>query len=635
MGSQQVAADETPEARRCFQRRLLRDLDALQRMIDEGLFDTGPRRIGAEQELCLIDERGAPASVAIKLQDRLGDERVVPELARFNLEINGSPRVLSGGCFGALRREFDGLLDRIREEGEPLGVRPVLVGILPSAQAEHLTREHITPLARYHALDRRLTEMRGGEHSLRIRGTDEISITHDSIMSEAVNTSFQVHLQVSPEEFATAHNVAQLIAAPVLAASTNSPFYLGRRLWSETRIPIFEQTVDTRRPEFHERRDVGRVRFGERWATSFLDLYRDDVALLRSVCIDTSDEDSLAELDAGRIPALRALNMHNSTIYRWNRACYGVNEMDGRKVPHLRIENRVLPAGPSTLDEVATAAFWIGLTLHGMTAWADLTERMDFDDARANFTAAARRGLHTKVEWLDGETLALDRLILDRLLPLAADGLAKAGVDEKESCDLLDIVSARVVSDRTGSQWLLSTMRARGGANASNLRAVTLALADLQASEHSINDWPDECDRPDAAQYEDLSSMTVDEAMTSRLVTVRPDDLAAFAQRLMAWQRIHQVPVEDDEHRLLGVLEARACEGLSEDRLATATVSDLMREPRPCVEAGSLVSVVAHAMESSGLDAVPVVVDGRLVGIFTRTDLARLLASRDKDTDAG
>jgi len=635
MGSQHVAADETPEARRGFQWRLLRDLDALQRMIDEGLFDTGPRRIGAEQELCLIDERGAPAPVAMTLLERIADGRVVPELARFNLEINGSPRVLTGGCFGAMRREFDGLLDRIREVGEPLGVRPVLVGILPSAQGEHVTREFITPLPRYRALDRRLTEMRGGGHTLRIRGMDEISITHGSIMSEAVNTSFQVHLQVSPGEFALAHNVAQLVAAPVLAASTNSPFYLGRRLWAETRIPIFEQTVDTRRPEFHERRDVGRVRFGERWATSFLDLYRDDVALLRSVCIDESDEDSLAELDAGRIPALRALNMHNSTIYRWNRACYGVNEMDGKKVPHLRIENRVLPAGPSTLDEVATAAFWIGLMLHGMAAWADLTERMDFDDARANFTAAARRGLHTKVQWLDGETHALDRLILDRLLPLAADGLAGAGVDEKEACELLDLVSARVASDRTGSQWLLGSVRARGGANASNLRAVTATLADLQESGRSINDWPEACDQPGHAPHEDLSAMTVDEAMTSRLVTVRPDDLAAFARRLMAWQRIHQVPVEDDEHRLLGVLEAGACEGLSEDRLATATVSDLMREPGPCVEAGRLVSGVASVMDSTGLDAVPVVVDGRLVGIFTRTDLTRLRARRDRDADAG
>ncbi|MFG0305169.1 MAG: CBS domain-containing protein [Phycisphaerales bacterium JB040] len=634
MGSQRVAIEETPEARRSFQRRLVRDLDALGRMIEEGMFDTGPRRIGAEQELCLIDERGAPAPVAPELLERIDDERIVPELARFNLEINGSPRELTGRCFGDMRREFDELLDVIRAAAEPLGVRPVLVGILPSASLEHLRPENITPLARYHALDRRLTEMRGGSHPLHIRGTDEISITHDSIMTEAVNTSFQVHLQVSPGEFALAHNVAQLVAAPVLAVSTNAPFYLGRRLWSETRIPIFEQTVDTRRPEFHERRDIGRVRFGERWAGSLLDLYRDDVALLRSVCIDTGEEDSLAELDAGRIPRLHALGMHNSTIYRWNRACYGINDVGGRPTPHLRIENRVLPAGPSTIDEVATSAFWIGLMLYGLAAWPDLTERMDFDDARANFTAAARRGLRTKVQWLDGEAHAMDRLVLDSLLPHAAEGLAHAGVHEGQACDLLDIVSARVASGRTGSQWLLGAVRARGGANASNLRAVTSALADLQASGHSINDWPEPREHPGDTHHEDLSAMTVDEAMTRLLVTARPDDLAAFAHRLMVWQRIHQAPVEDDDHRLLGVMEARAFERLPEEARATATVGELMREPRPCVEAGTLVPGVVRVLEESGLDAVPVVADGRLVGIFTRTDLRRLTEPAGRERDA-
>lgn len=619
MGQQDVNQYEDPAGRRRFEIRLLRDVEALERMIVENRFDRGPRRIGAEQELALIDERGIPAPVALELLERINDERVVPELAIFNLEINGSPRVLAGDCFSQMLGEFDDVLETIRTHGAKMGVRPVLVGILPSAQLKHIQPSNITPYARYVSLDQRLTELRGGSHPLHIRGTDEISIKHESIMTEAVNTSFQVHLQVSPEEFGLAHNIAQLVTAPALAVSTNAPLYLGRRLWSETRIPIFEQTIDTRRPEFHERRDVGRVRFGERWVSSVVDLYTSDISLLRSICIDEDDEDSLAELDAGRIPKLRALGMHNSTVYRWNRACYGLT--DG--VPHLRIENRVLPSGPTTLDEISSAAFWIGLVLAGMKAWPDVATRMDFDDARSNFTAAARRGLRTKVQWIDGKTHAMDALVLEQLAPMAIEGLTGAGVGSGEAQRLISVVTRRVETANTGSRWLLRAVRYKGGATATNLRAVTSAMANLQGRGVSINEWPELPEIPDRSADDD-SSLIVDEAMTRELVTVHPSDSAAFGHRLMQWRSIHQLPVEDEDHRLLGVLDWGACEARSRGELETATVADLMRTASPVAEAGTLIGVVAEQLLGSGLDSVPVVADEQLIGIFTRTDLSRL-----------
>jgi len=624
MGQQSVRLDEDPGIRRRFQMRLLGDVDALARMIEEGLFDEGPRRIGAEQEMCLIDERGAPAPVAVEILERLKDKRVVPELARFNLEINGSPRVLGGRCFSAMHEEFDEVLGEVRRVAAGLGVRPVLAGSLPSAQHKHMVTANITPLPRYTVLNERLTALRGGTHSLHLRGTDELSITHGSIMTEAVNTSFQIHLQVSPSEFALAHNIAQLIAAPVLAASVNSPFFLGRRLWAETRIPIFEQSIDTRRPEFHERRDVGRVRFGERWVTSAVDLIREDIARLRSVVVDDSDEDSVAELDAGRVPRLGALGMHNSTVYRWNRACYGVTE----GVPHLRIENRVMPSGPTTLDEIGSSAFWVGLMLAGMERWADVAERMDFDDARANFTAAARRGLRTRVVWIDGKTHAMDALLLEELATMAVSGLARAGVDADEAERLVGVVTRRVELGRTGSEWIRGAVRARGGATAPNLRRVTSAMADLQAMAGSIADWPSLPETPEhPIGAERVSTMTVGEAMTRELVTVHPGDAAAFGARLMAWSGVHQLPVEDEEHRLLGVLERRAVEGPLRDGRSPVTVAELMREPLPIAEAGTLVEQAGRVLAESGLSSVPVVADGRLIGIFTVTDLNRILAS--------
>ncbi|MFG0275369.1 MAG: glutamate-cysteine ligase family protein [Phycisphaerales bacterium] len=362
MGVQEVGTGDADRSAR-FMRRLLDDLRALERMIEAGQVERGVRRIGAEQELVLVDARWDPAPYAVDVLERLDDPSITTEVARFNLECNLDPLPLEGDCFARMEAALHAALGRIRDAAAPDGARPVLTGILPTLRLAHLGRDNITPRPRYYALDDAISAARRGKYEIYIKGADELTLSHDSVMLEGLNTSFQVHYQVAPEEFAPVYNIAQAVAAPVLAACANSPVLFGKRLWRETRIAIFQQVVDTRGDTPHGRDSVARVRFGERWINrSALEIFHDDVARFRALLVpEDSGEDSLAELEAGRIPKLRALQAFNSTVYRWNRACYGVTG----GVPHLRIEGRIFPAGPTVLDEVATAAMWIGLLAAG------------------------------------------------------------------------------------------------------------------------------------------------------------------------------------------------------------------------------------------------------------------------------
>ena len=363
---------------RAFTKALLKDLQALERMLDEGLIESGVRRFGCEQEMFLVNRAWRPAPVAMEVLDRLDDEAFTTELARFNLEMNLEPMMLGGACFSALQVSIEELLDLVREAAGEVGANVVLTGILPTLGKSDLTLDNITPLPRYYALNEALTRMRGGAYRLQLEGYDELQIEHDSVMLEACNSSCQVHLQVDAADFAAMYNVAQAMTGPVLAAAVNSPILFGKRLWAETRIALFRQSLDTRSTSVHLREFSARVRFGDRWVKECVtELFQEDIAQFRLLLAQESVEDPFEQLAAGDIPRLEALQLHNSTVYRWNRPCYGISE--GK--PHLRIECRVLPSGPTVLDEVANAAFWIGLVLGSSSEYGDITERLSFDDA--------------------------------------------------------------------------------------------------------------------------------------------------------------------------------------------------------------------------------------------------------------
>jgi hypothetical protein len=465
LGEHEIQRGLDPRRLRTFVRALLDDVQALERLCAEGRVESGVRRIGSEQEMFLVDAAQRPAPVAAQMLERLDDPAFTVELGRFNLEANLDPQVLGGDCLSRLERELDEKLARARGAARELSCDVVLTGILPTLEQRHLGLDMMTPSPRFHQLNEVMREFRGMEFHTYIKGVDELSTRHDNVMLEACNTSFQVHFQVGPDEFARLYNLAQAVTGPLLAAAVNSPLLLRHRLWMETRVALFQQSLDSR-SQAHQNRGVRqRVTFGDTWVKdSVLDLYREDVARHRVVIASDPGESSFAQLERGEVPSLKALCLHNGTVYRWNRPCYGVK--DG--VAHLRIENRVIPAGPTVLDEIANAAFFFGLMMGVDEKVGDVSKAMEFDEAKSNFMAAARYGLDAQLTWLGGQPCSARELILRELLPDARAGLVRAGLDPGDVQRYLDVIEERVESGRTGARWTLDSLAelTEGGAGA-------------------------------------------------------------------------------------------------------------------------------------------------------------------------
>lgn len=628
MGEQDVRDNDDDGERRDFVKALLDDVNAMERMLAEGMFETGVRRIGAEQEMFLVDDALSPAPIANELLDGNDDPRLVCELARFNLEANLDPRLYGGDCLRSMEEELVKLMGVARTAARAHKAHVLLAGILPTIRKDHLGLDNMSPAPRYAALNRAMARMRGGAFAVNIKGLDELETTHDNLMLESCNTSFQVHFQVGPDEFARLYNIAQAVTGPVLAAAANSPLLLGRRLWNETRVALFQNSVDVRSSTHHDRGGQPRVSFGERWVeNSVLEIFREDIARFRVVLGKSFDEQPFADLDAGRPPPLSALRLHNGTVYRWNRACYGVN--DG--VAHLRIENRVLPAGPTLVDEVANAAFYFGL-MSGLSAeHPDIAAVMSFDDAKTNFFAAARHGLDAQFRWVGGESYPANELILRKLLPLARAGLAEAGIDASDIDRYLGIIEARVSSGQTGAQWMLGSLNEMPADLPKDARDRRLCAALLERQEGDgapVHTWglcPPPGD-PDEVGLKD-SFRTVGQFMTTSLLTVGSEDLVDLAASLMDWERIRHVPVEDEEGCLVGIISSRqilrmvARGHLSGGAGKQVAVRDIMRRDPVTVNPKTLTLDAMHMMREHRVGSLPVIDDGKLVGIVTEKDL--------------
>ena len=606
---------------RVFTKALLKDLQALERMLKEGLIESGVRRFGCEQEMFLVNRAWRPAPVAMEVLDRLDGEAFTTELARFNLEMNLEPMTLGGGCFSALQVNIEEFLDMVRKAASGVGADVVLAGILPTLGKSDLTLDNITPMPRYYALNERLTRMRGGAYRLQLEGRDELQIEHDSVMLEACNNSCQVHLQVDAAEFAAIYNVAQAMTGPVLAAAVNSPVLFGKRLWAETRIALFRQSVDTRSTSVHLREFSSRVRFGDRWVKeSVTELFEEDIAQFRVLLALETVEDPFERLAAGDIPRLQALQLHNGTVYTWNRPCYGIS--DGK--PHLRIECRVLPAGPTVLDEVANAAFWIGVVLGAKSQYGDITERLSFDDAKYNFLTAARQGLNAGFHWVDGQRVSAPELILETLIPLARAGL-EAHVDRAEIDKYLGVIHDRVESRGTGSDWMirsLSEMKERG-TRSERMTALTAAIASRQRERKPCHEWA-------LARLEEAGGWTrnyvkVEHYMTTQLFTVQEDELLEMVAFLMERNQIRHVPVEDDQHRLVGLVSYRSILRMvadmgSDGDKATTPVKMIMEKDPVCVTPETSTLEAIDLMRTKSVSCLPVLKGEKLVGLVTEAD---------------
>ena len=460
--------------------------------------------------------------------------------------------------------------------------------------------------------------MRSGPLSIHIKGLDELQLTHDNIMMESCNTSFQVHFQSNAKEFANHYNVAQAITAPVLAVAVNSPLLFGQRLWQETRVALFQHSTDERsRPQL-ARNQPTRVSFGDRWLQhSVVELFHDQITRFRPIMIAQPDENPFAVLARGETPSLSALRMHNGTVWRWNRACYGVHN----GVPHLRIENRALPSGPTIVDEIANAAFFAGLMLAAPQAYGEIARRMAFDDAKLNFFQAARHGLEAQFQWIDGQTHSAVSLILDHLLPLARQGLTDANIASEDINKYLGIIEERARCAQTGARWIMKSLPATGN-SASKLTSEILAN---QKRGEPVHRWP-VIEDVDSDEWEH-GYRTVGQFMSTDLFTVSPDDLIDLAASVMDWRHIRHVPVEDREGRLVGLITHR---GLLRMMINSAGKLTTVREimiPDPVTVTTSTSSLEAmELMRTNRVGCLPVVEGDQLVGIITSYDFLEATA---------
>ena len=581
MGEQNVH-ELDDHTRKLFTKALLNDVRALEMMLEEGRFETGIRRIGAEQEMFLVDKGLQAAPIVMQLLEHVDDPRLTTELARYNIEANLDPQVFGGDCLRRMEAELNDVVDTVRRGAQALDSDVLLCGILPTLRRSDLNIDSMTPKQRYYELNRVMRKLRGDEFKVRIKGIDEFSLSHDSVMLEAANTSFQIHFQVSPEEFAPFYNVAQAVSAPVLATAVNSPLFMGRKLWSETRIALFERSVDTRSDLQSGRGLRPRVHFGDNWLKdSILEIFHEDIRQHRTVLSVDLTEDACEVVRNGGIPNLNALRLHNGTIYRWNRPCYGVNN----GIAHLRIEQRVLPSGPTLVDEVANAAFFFGLMASLTHADAPISAVMDFEHAKRNFFAAAQNGLDAQFNWIGGKTFTAAELIRAELLPSAREGLLTTGIDSEDVERYLGIIEERVASQQTGAQWALRSVMGMGQQGTSDLRSrqVTAEMLANQKQGKPVHTWPiaqleeDQRDKNWRSSYQ-----TVGQIMTTDLFTVQPGDIVDLAASVMEWSHVRHVPVEDDSGCLVGLLShwdllRLIARGSSQDLVEVGTI--MRRDP--------------------------------------------------------
>ena len=330
----------------------------------------------------------------------------------------------------------------------------------------------MSDMERYRALNEQVFRLRNGMPlHLDIQGRDHLQTIHEDVMLEAAATSFQVHLQVSQQQAVACYNASLLTCAPLVAACANSPGLFGRDLWDETRIPLFEQSVRVRGGEGQSRRPV-RVWFGSGFAReSLFELFEENAQAFPTLLPEVRDVEQPHN-------GFFHLRLHNGTLWRWVRPLIGFG--GGRW--HLRLEQRVIPAGPTVADNIANAAFYYGMVeaLQAQSAWpVD-----DFDTVKTDFYRAAKAGLDAHIHWR-GRKTDIRQLVLDELLPAAEAGLHRLAIDEADIRHYLGIIHARVESGQTGAAWQRAWRKKHGGASA----ALTLAYYQQQETGAPVHEW--------------------------------------------------------------------------------------------------------------------------------------------------
>ena len=490
MGEEVEAVAYTREDRQRYREKVRQDLDVFEQMLTHHSFDYERPLTGMEIELSLVDEDFLPRMNNAAVLERISDPRYQTELARYNIELNVEPRLLPGDAARDLEDDLRQSLNKADALASETGAHIVQIGTLPTVMPEHFQGDWMSANLRYAALNEAMVSARGEDMFIDIQGErgERLAMYADSIGPESAGTSVQLHLQVSPQEFAANWNAAQSLACLQLAVGSNSPFFFGKQLWHETRTELFRQAVDTRPIELKNQGVRPRVFFGERWITSVFDLFEENVRYFPALIPEISDEDPVAMLEAGRTPRLSELRLHNGTVYRWNRPVYDVvNDM-----PHLRVENRVLPAGPTIIDTMANSAFYFGMLR--MLAHDDrpIWTRMSFSAAEQNFHACAKHGMEARVYWPGFGRVPADELVLRHLLPMAHEGLERWGVSAAVRERYLGVIEARCTSGVTGASWQIAAVQCledRGMDRSKALRGMLERYIQAMHTNEPVHTW--------------------------------------------------------------------------------------------------------------------------------------------------
>lgn len=452
-----------------FRNRLEEETNQLNTLFMENQFSQRGDILGFELEVCIIDQEGNPSGINRQFLDHLDDPLVVPELAEFNVELNGSPVAFTGRVFSRLLDELSTTWHKCVQNADELGVRLITIGILPTIKPSILNSSHMSDMVRYYALNDRVMALRDGEPlQIDIEGEEQLHMRHGDVMLESAATSFQIHLQCKPERATRDFNAALVVSAPMVALSANSPSLFGKFLWEETRIPLFEQAVQLG-SRFLDRVSFGSGYVEESLSEVFLQNHRDHVILLPYV--QANSDMNFAHL-----------RFQNGTIWRWNRPLIGF-DYDGQ--PHVRIEHRVVPAGPTCLDCVANIAIFAGMLRHCSDATPAVAEQLSFEKVEENFYEAARRGLNAELHWTNNRKVNVRELLQSELIPAARDALYGVPLPREEVDRFLDIIEKRVESKQTGATWQKQWIETHGR----DFVGLTRAYADKQAMEHPVHEW--------------------------------------------------------------------------------------------------------------------------------------------------
>ena len=604
-------------------------MSSLQYMLDHNWFEDDIIRIGAEQEVVIIDKDSfSPLNLGPQVVDNHPQyEWLVNELAQFNVEINLSPQRFEKGAFSLMRTELEQnllTLDKILAKDN---AGYILTGILPTLRKHNLAIKNLTPKERYSRLMNSIKdELSAKSFELRLVGIDELLVRHDTPLLEACNTSFQVHLQVSAQNFVPYYNMALALTAPSIAISSNSPLVFSKRLWHETRIALFQQAIDTRRTRDHMRQMSPRVTLGSGWVNeSVIEIFKEDIARFKILMHEDIDENSEQRIKKGHTPKLKALQLHNSTIYRWNRPCYGISDT-GK--PHLRIENRVFPAGPTIVDQMANTAFWLGAMIGLQDEYQDITKELSYEDVRDNFGKAARFGIDSKFTWRNDLKINAKELILKELLPLSREGLKSMNIKKSEISQYLDIIEARAEKHMTGARWQLRSYTQLAKEANNNHEALTILTESMYAQQQKnepVHTWEE-------PQYSDYKSykpekQTVAEYMDTDLFTAQKNDMAELVAQLMTWKKLDHMAVETKKGNFVGLISLREITSallinkIAKKKSRDLLVKDIM-EPRPItIGPENSIKDALQLLTNGEISCLPVLYKKELVGLISSKQL--------------